>query len=341
MKRFIKISLVTVLCLVALIAMGVTATIGWRPIIGPRARPLTDRAFERTPERLARGKYIVESEAACADCHSTHDWSKRNAPILPGMEGAGRDFSELKGLPGAVMAPNLTPDPETGTGTWSDDALGRAIREGIGHDGRALFPMMPYQNYRRMPDEDLASVIVFLRSLPPVRNPLPKTEIIFPAKYLMRSAPEPLTSPVPPPDLSDQVKRGEFILNIAGCRDCHTPMDRGEFLPNMDMGGGQIFEGPWGRVASANLTPDPSGIPYYDESLFLQAMRTGYVRARSLNQIMPWRHYGGMTDEDLKAIFAYLKTLKPIHHVVDNEEPPTMCVLCNALHGGGDKNKKN
>ncbi len=341
MKRFFKIFAITVVCLAAVLAVGITLTIGWRPIIGPRARPLTNRVFERTPERWARGKYIVESEAACADCHSPHDWSQHDAPILPGMEGAGRDFTELKGLPGAVFAPNITPDPETGAGTWSDDALARAIREGIGHDGRALFPMMPYQNYKQLPDEDVASIIVYLRSLPPVRKSMPKTAIIFPVKYLMRSAPEPIVNPVQAPDVSDPVKRGAFVLTIAGCRDCHTPMNHGDPIPSLDMAGGQVFEGPWGRVASANLTPDPSGIPYYDEILFLQAIRTGYVKARPLNQIMPWRHYRGMTDEDLKSIFAYLKTLKPIHHVVDNAEPPTMCVLCNAAHGGGDKNQKN
>ena len=313
MKRFFKISLAIVLCLVALLAVGITLTIGWRPIIGPRSRPLTNRVFERTPERWARGKYLVENEAACADCHSPHDWTKHDAPITLGMEGAGQDMSALKGLPGHVVAPNLTPDSETGSGTWSDDALARAIREGIGHDGRALFPMMPYQMYRHLPDEDLASIIVFLRSLPPVRNPLPKTAIIFPVKYLIRSAPEPVRDPVPAPDVSDPVKRGAFLVTIAGCRDCHTPVDHGEPIPDMELSGGQIFDGPWGRVVSANLTPDPSGIPYYDETLFLQAIRTGYVGKRPLNQIMPWRHYGGMTDEDLKAIFAYLKTLKPVH----------------------------
>jgi hypothetical protein len=341
MKRFIKISVVMLLCLVAALGVGITATIGWRPFLGPRSRPLTNRMFERTPERWARGKYIVENVAACADCHSPHDWSKHDSPIPPGMEGAGGDFSMMMGLPGHVVAPNLTPDSETGSGTWSDDALARAIREGIGHDGRTLFPLMPYEGYRHMPDEDLASVIVYLRSLPPVRNPLPKTEIIFPVKYLIRSVPAPLTDPVPPPDVSDQVKRGNFLVTIAGCRDCHTPMDKGEPIPNMELSGGQIFEGPWGRVASPNLTPDSSGIPYYDEILFVQALRTGYVKARPLNQIMPWRHYRGMTDDDLKAIFAYLRTVKPIHHVVDNAEPPTMCVVCKAAHGGGDKNQKN
>ena len=341
MRRFLKISLAILLCLVLVLAVGITLTIGWRPFIGPRSRPLTNRVFERTPERLARGQYIVEHEAACADCHSPHDWTQHESPIPAGMEGAGQDFSLLKGLPGRVVAPNLTPDPETGSGNWSDDALARAIREGVGHDGRTLFPMMPYENYRHMPDEDLASVIVFLRSLPPVRNPLPKTEIIFPVKYLIRSTPQPVTEPVPGPDVSDPVKRGAFLMTMAGCRDCHTPAKKGQPLPNMDLSGGQIFEGPWGRVATANLTPDPSGIPYYDEALFLQALRTGYVRARSLNQIMPWRSYGGMTDEDLKSIFAYLKTVKPIHHVVDNQEPPTMCVICNTTHGGGEKNQKN
>jgi hypothetical protein len=341
MKKFLKISLVIVLCLVAVLAVGITATIGWRPFIGPRMRPLTNRVFERTPERWARGKYLAENVSLCTDCHSPHDWTKHDAPITPGMEGAGEDMSMLKGLPGQVVATNLTPDPETGTGTWSDDTLARAIREGIGHDGRVLFPMMPYEGFRHMPDEDLASVIVFLRSLPPVRNPLPKTEIIFPVKYLIRSAPEPVTDPVLAPDISDPVKRGKFLVTLSRCEDCHTPASRGEPIPGLDFAGGEVFDGPWGRVASANLTPDTSGIPYYDEILFLQAIRTGYVKARALNQIMPWPHYGGMTDEDLKAIFAYLKTINPIHHVVENAEAPTMCVICNEMHGGGDKNKKN
>ena len=86
-------------------------------------------------------------------------------------------------------------------------------------------------------------------------------------KYLIRSVPQPITDPVVAPDLSDPVKRGEFLVTISGCRDCHTPMDKGQPLPNMDLSGGQIFEGPWGKVATANLTPDPSGIPYYDETL--------------------------------------------------------------------------
>jgi mono/diheme cytochrome c family protein len=336
-----RIFFIVVLCLVLILAVGITATIGWRPFLGPRSRPLTSRVFERTPERWARGKYLVEGVNSCMLCHSPREWTKHDAPIVAGMEGAGQDMSFLKGLPGHVVAPNLTPDPDTGAGNWSDDALARAIREGIGHDGRTLFPMMPYQHFRDLPDEDLASIIVYIRSLPAVRNSLPSTEIIFPVKYLIRSVPEPITSPVAEPDLSDSVKRGAHMVQIAGCADCHTAQDKGQPLAGMELGGGQIFEGPWGRVATTNLTPAPSGIPYYDEALFVQTIRTGYVRARELKQIMPWHEYRNMTDDDLKSIFAYLKTIKPVTHVVDNAEPPTLCKIDKTMHGGGDKNQQN
>jgi hypothetical protein len=88
------------------------------------------------------------------------------------------------------------------------------------------------------------------------------------------------------------------------------------------------------------LTPAPSGIPYYDEAMFIKAMRTGYVGARELNSIMPWMVLANLTDQDLAAMFAYLKTLKPVDHIVDNSLPPTLCPLDGAMHGGGNQNKK-
>lgn len=182
MKRLAKWFLLVVLVLAFLAAVAITFTIGWRPFFGPRARPLTARNFERTPQRLERGRYIATTPSDCMGCHSPHDWTTPGLPILPGKEGAG-EVMPVTDTPGRVVAPNLTPDPETGAGLWTDDQLARAIREGIGHDGHALFPLMPYTFFRRMSDEDLASVIVYLRSLPPVRNPLPPTEIIFPVKY--------------------------------------------------------------------------------------------------------------------------------------------------------------
>lgn len=334
MKRIGNILAYVFLGLIVLLSIVITFTIGWRPFIGPKARPLTDRKFDATPERLERGKFLFN---ACMGCHSPHDWKPHEPPVIPGMLGAGMVLP-IKELPGVIVAPNLTPDPETGSGIWTDDMFARAIREGIGHDGRALFPMMPYEHYRAFPDEDISSLVVYIRTLPPVRNPLPKTEIIFPVKYLIRSVPEPLHAPVPPPDLSTPLKRGEYLVNIVGCMDCHTPQKRGQFVKELNYAGGMVLTGPWGSVAATNITQDPSGISYYDEQLFLQVMHTGYVKARPLKQIMPWWDFKAFPDDDLKAMFAYLKTLPPVKHRVDNAEPPTPCRICGASHGAGDRN---
>src|ERR1700687_1310261 len=124
---------------------------------------------------------------------------------------------EEAGLPGRVVAPNLTPDVETGAGGWSDDALAGAIREGVGHDGRPLFPVVPHANFHdSLSDEDMASVIVYLRSLPPVHNPLPKTEISFPLNYIMRNFPEPLVAPIPERTFPSPEKRGEYLVHLIG-----------------------------------------------------------------------------------------------------------------------------
>jgi mono/diheme cytochrome c family protein len=255
------------------------------------------------------------------------------------MEGAGQEMSAvIQGLPGRIVAPNLTPDPDTGTGNWSDDSLARSIREGIGHDGRALFPLMPYQHFRALSDEDVASIVVYLRSLPPVRNALPATEVAFPVNYLIRNVPQPLTGPVAEPDLSDTLKRGQFLMNTAACADCHTPQNHGQPLPGRDFSGGFVLDAPWGHVASANLTPDPSGIPYYDEERFVTTLRTGYVGSRRLSQIMPWSVFRNMSDDDLHALFAYVKTLAPIRHRIDNTEPPTYCPIDKSWHGAGNQN---
>lgn len=166
MKKLKKILAWTAVALLLLLVAGISFTIGWRPFIGPRARPLTDRKFQSTPERLARGEYLVRHVTACMVCHSQPDWTSHDLPIPPATLAGGQDMSVLKGLPGRVVATNISPDPQTGAGTWTDDQLARAIREGVGHDGRALFPLMPYPDFRSLSDEDVASIVVYLRSLP-------------------------------------------------------------------------------------------------------------------------------------------------------------------------------
>ena len=338
-RRFLFGSLVA---LAAILPAAITFTIGWRPFIGPRTRALTARRFEPTPQRRARGAYLVTHVTPCMECHSPHRWTEHDAPIPTNMIGAGQEMP-IKGLPGRLVAPNITPDPETGAGNWSDDQLVRAIREGIGHDGRALFPLMPYQNYRSLSDEDVASIVVYLRALPAVRAPQPRTQIEFPVRYLIRSVPEPLHAPVPAPDLSTPEKRGAYLVTIGACGNCHTPQDaHGQPIAGMEFGGGLVLDGPWGRVTSANLTPAPSGIPYYDKALFTEVLRTGRVKARTINQVMPWHVFSGMTDDDIAAIYTHLTTLAPVAHRVTNaeSEPLTFCKLCRQLHGYGDQNDR-
>ena len=335
-QRWLKLLGIALLLLIVIFSLGVTFTIGWRPIIGARARPLTDRHFESSPERLQRGKYLVDAVTGCLGCHSPADFSKPGVPPMEGKLGGGLPWPDKQLT--WLVAPNISADKETGAGNWSDDALARAIREGIGHDGRALFPVMPYQKFRSMSDEDLASIIVYIRSLPPIKSALPQTRIPFPLKFLIKNVPEPLTTAVPAPDSSTAISRGAYLATLGACADCHTAQERGQAIVGMDFAGGFVLDGPTGVVASSNITPDASGISYYDENLFLHTLREGKTGARQLNAAMPWYFYGKMNDEDLKSLFAYLRTLKPVNHRVDNTEPPTMCKICRQKHGLGDKN---
>jgi Cytochrome c len=323
-----RILLISLGGLLVLLAILITFTIGWRPFIGPKVRATTDRQFERTPERLARGRYLVQGLLGCEACHTPSDWSQHGAPPLPGMELAGQTLT-LEGFPGTPVAPNITPDAETGAGKWTDDQIARAIREGIKHDGSTIFPIMPYSQYTKLSDEDLASVVVYVRSVPAVHNALPQSKIKFPVNLLVQGVPQPVTEPVPPLG-ADTLSRGKYLVSL-GC-GCHNAVDK---LP---YGGGEVLAGPWGSSVSPNITPDASGISYYNESTFITALRTGYVGARKLNSIMPFGEFKNLTDDDLKAMFGYLRTLSPVKHRVDNTLPPTYCKLCKQKHGAGDQN---
>ena len=303
--------------LLTVLAILITATIGWRPVVGAKSRPLTDRYFERTPGRVARGQYLVEGVAACFDCHSEAPAQLKvgEAPAFTAL-GSGRIVINEGGF--VLTAPNITPDVETGAGSWSDDQLARAIREGIGHDGRTLFPMMPYQDFKYLSDEDLASIVVYLRSLRPIHKELPKRHIPFPLSRLINTAPEPLAH-VSAVDASDSIARGQYLTKIGNCEYCHTPTDKMDRpLPGMTFAGGKYIDK--FPTPSANITPDPSGISYYDETMFVHTLRTGRVGARALNPPMPWWAFRNMSDDDLKAIFAYLRTVKPVRHHVDKSE---------------------
>jgi mono/diheme cytochrome c family protein len=338
MMRWRTLVLVVVCLLALAVIIGVPMVVGIRPVIGPKARRLTDRRFQPSPERIERGRYLVTSgRTPCVICHSPLDTAGGELKVKEGMAFAGRNWAP-DAVP-FVTASNLTPDPETGIGRWTDDELARAIREGIGRDGRALFPIMPYEKFRSMSDEDVASVIVYLRSLKPIRNALATSHVPFPLNRLINNVPRPIEGPVVP-DLSTPEKRGQYIATVAACADCHTPMDaHGARIGGIDFAGGNTMPyGEWKSAAAANITPAVNGIPYYTEALFIETFRTGKVRSRELNEMMPTRYYREMTDADLKDLYAYLKTLTPVDHYVDNSLPSSPCARCGLSHGGGERN---
>lgn len=290
----------------------------------PAQRPAPEVEVDRSPERLARGRYLVESVLACSDCHSSRDWSRFGGPVVGPAFAGGDCIGPEGGMPGRVCAPNLTPDPATGIGAWTDGEILRALREGVSRDGRALFPHMPYLGYRHLSDRDAHAVVAYLRTLPPVDHPVPRSEIDFPVSFFVKRLPQPLASPVPEVDPRDPVTYGRYLATVSGCAFCHTPIDdRNQPLPGMELAGGHLFRGPWGVVASANLTPSSTGVGGRTEESFIGLFRAfaGEDAAvpvpASANTVMPWLAYAGLSDQDLSAIWAYLQSVPPIESSVE------------------------
>jgi mono/diheme cytochrome c family protein len=299
----------------------------WLLLRRPAQAPAADIKVPMTPERIARGRYIFESLADCAGCHSQRDFSRVAGPEVLSGRGRGNVLSEmLRGLPGTVVAPNITPDAETGIGRWTDGEKIRAIREGVDRTGRALFPMMPYTEYRLMSDDDVRAVVAFLDSLPPVRNPLPPTRLNFPVNVFIKFAPQPVGE-VPAPNRADTMRYGEYLVTVGGCGDCHTQQNQGKPVAGMEFAGGQPFATTLGTVVTANITPDrDTGIGKWSEEFFLKKF-TDYRQYAEQGPppspgpqaftLMPWLGMSRLADEDLKAIYAYLHSLKPVRRYVE------------------------
>lgn len=313
--------LVVVVLAVALVAVaGAAIFLG---IKKPDMRPAPEFRVELTESRIERGRYLVENVSDCLGCHSDHDASKFAFPIKPGTEGAGgMVFTKGEGVPGRVAAQNITPDRETGIGDWSDGEIARAIREGVRRDGSPLFPMMPYLDYRSMSDDDVKAIVAYLRTLPARQNKAPERALDFPVNVFVKFMPKPVDGVVPPPPPNDSVARGRYLTTIAGCRNCHTPRD-GKGRPQMDQAfsGGWEMIGPWGRVVTANITPHAStfvGSSTREQFIARFKAYAGMTAesappaAPGMNTVMPWLSFADMTEEDLGAIYDYLRTLPAV-----------------------------
>jgi mono/diheme cytochrome c family protein len=298
----------------------------------PRARSLTDRTFERTEARIERGRYLAEHLLQCFLCHSERDWDAPGAPPKVGLKGAGTIMSEREGR--RIVAPNITPDPATGAGRWTDDMLARAIREGIGHDGRALYWGMWYRSFARLADEDLAAVVVYLRTLPAVSNILPPT--LMPAEEAAANAmnPRPITAPVNGPPPGDNLALGKYLIGVADCTGCHTGWEAPR-NPGL-LGGGNIIGRGEQRAFSTNITRHASGVSYPKDT-FIAVMRSG--KGGSLHPIMPWAALRGLSDTDLGAIYETLGLAYPVAHYIGNIGEPRHCAVCGQEHPFGEVNR--
>ncbi len=317
-----KVILTTGLVAVAAIGCG----IAFLALTTPKMRAAVDIRVPMTPERIARGRYLYEQVAHCDGCHSPRDWTKLTAPTIVQTRGAGFEFPPELGFPGRIVAANITPDPDTGLGRWTDGEKIRAIREGVSKDGRALFPLMPYPEYAHMSDEDVESLVAYINTLKPVRSQLAKTELNFPVSLLVRFAPTPIEGRIANPDKSNKVKYGQYLVALGECAGCHTPKERGENIAGKEYAGGEEFRIAGFLVRSANITPDEeTGIGKWSEERFVSTFRghaelTAESAPRATQAtftLMSWMDQSKLEDEDLKAMYAYLRTLRPIYNPVE------------------------
>ena len=277
--------------------------------------PYPDITASTDSALIARGKYLAFGPAHCATCHVPMD---KMEAVENGLEMPLSGGWTLDIPPGTFRAMNLTPDPETGVGNYTDGELARALRHNVKRDGTVLMPFMAFQH---LSDYDLKAVISLLRSQPAVKNEIPETEYKFLGKALLAfGAITPVGPSMAPPahvPMDSSIAYGEYVANSVGnCRGCHTEFDMrtGKYIGG-EFGGGNIMESdphiPGLSFVTPNLTPHPTDghMIEWDEENFVKRMQAGRVHKGSP---MPWGANSKMTETELKAIWRYLQTLEPI-----------------------------
>lgn len=275
-------------------------------------------------ERVINGEYLVHSRVRCLDCHSQRNWDLFGGPVIEGTEGMGGMVfnKEFGAVDGTVYARNITP---AGLRSWTDEELIRAITRGISQNGDTLHPIMPYAHFNKLVEEELLDIIFYVRSLKPIENKIPERKLSKPIGQLYPSTlVVNIEDNIKPPDM-DLVKYGEYIVATAGCSDCHTPINnKREYQSKKLFGGGFTFKHEKFTAVSGNITPDTlTGIGGWTEEVFLTKFKMysdpdsyNYNPGRK-NTFMPWLSFSNLDNYDLKAIYAYLRTQKPVTNLVD------------------------
>ncbi|HWR33688.1 MAG TPA: cytochrome c [Chitinophagaceae bacterium] len=289
---------------------------------GKKSESQADNKEDSLAKVVERGNYLSNHVAVCIDCHSKRDITKFSMPVIPGTEGGGAGFAfgKADGVPGEITAPNITP---FALKDWTDDEIIKALTRGINKKGDTLFPMMPYHNYSRMAKSDVYSIVAYLRTLKSIDSTTPPRKLEVPLS-MFGPLPDGNLDQNSIPDKADKVKYGQYLITVAACGDCHTP--RGPQGPDFSkmFAGGMLFENPFFKVAVSNITPDSAtGIGAWTEEQFVNKFKdnasdeTVNTNPGRNNSIMPWYMYGKMNDEDLKALYAYLQTVKPVTNKIE------------------------
>lgn len=319
MTRVIKITGL----LLAIVVLAVGALVGYVKLALPNIEA-PEMTITSTPEKIERGKYLANNVMVCMDCHSKRDFSVFSGPPVAATWGAGGErFGHNIGMPGEIYSSNITPAK---LAAYTDGELYRAITAGVAKDGRALFNIMPYGAYGKADKRDIEAVMCYIRSLQPIDNELPARQLDFPVNLIINTVPI-AASHTDRPDENDVVAYGRYMVTIAGCVECHTPMSGpGQLDMTKAFAGG--FEFPFADgsvVRSVNITPHATGLGNWSKEMFIakfkaydtQTYQPTPVAAGEFNSYMPWTMYAGMTEEDLGAIYEYLRTLEPIDNAVE------------------------
>ena len=319
MKKFLKILKWTGIGILIVI-------IGFVTFVYARANrtfeaPYPEFAASLDSSLIARGEYLVYGPAHCASCHTPiSEFSRLNAGEKVPLSG-GIDFV----LPvGVVYAPNITPDEETGIGSYTDQEIARALRYGVKRSGHALVDFMPFYD---LSDRDLTAVISYLRTTAPIKNKRPENEWNFMGKAvialgMIKPMGDGEVPPAPEPDST--AAYGKYLAeSVANCRGCHTNRDMmtGAYI-GTDYAGQTKFEvfDEQGRIikgkhlVTPNLTPDPETgrMAHWPKEVFINRLRAGTAIPGTP---MPWGSYSRMTDVELTALYKYLQSLQPVHAV--------------------------
>jgi mono/diheme cytochrome c family protein len=323
MKKVFKWLGVTITVFIVIILSG----LAYLKFMLPNVGKATDLKIERTQERVERGKYLANSVTVCMDCHSRRDWSQWSGPLIPGTEGGGGEpFDRKMGFPGDFYSRNITP---YGLKDWTDGEVYRAVTTGVSRDGEPLFPVMPYHYYGQLDNEDIYSIIAYIRTLAPVQNDVKKHDPDFPFSLIMRTIPQ-KANPAPKPDPSDSVAYGGYLVKAAGCVECHSRFnEKQQMIAGTQFGGGREFPLPGGTLRTPNISPDATGIGYWSRDKFIETFKhyqdSSYTSPKlamtDFNTLMPWTMYSRMTETDLSSIYQYLRTVTPIKNEVTRFSP--------------------